>query len=164
MKRSTPSGAHSGFSSMITSPSPPPPGDTTASVTVLPPSAEAGDTATPVHVRAAQWRGGRAASAAAVRGPTWQAVHMYVLVAHLQRRRQRAPGRCGGRCRARLGTSPGRMASQMPPHAGRRSSGWAAAARRPRPREPRERTWRSGKEVGGRNMGTPAPARYASCA
>ena len=64
LKRSTPSGAHSGLSSIITSPSPPPPGDATVSVTVLPPSAEAGDTATPVQVRKAQWRGGGAASAA----------------------------------------------------------------------------------------------------
>eukprot|EP00964_Phaeocystis_antarctica_P022196 scaffold12315_cov57-Phaeocystis_antarctica.AAC.1 len=44
---------------MITSPSPPPPGDTTVSLTVLPPSAEAGETATPVC--RCQRRGGDAA-------------------------------------------------------------------------------------------------------
>ena len=53
LKRSTPSGAHSGLSSITTSPSPPPPGDTTLSVTVLPsPAAEAGDAATPAVVQA----------------------------------------------------------------------------------------------------------------
>ena len=80
---------------------------------------------------------------------TSHAVHMHVSLAHLQQRRQRAPGRCGGRCRARPATSPGRTASQMPPHAGRRPTGWAAAARRPRRRGPRERTWRRRRDETG---------------
>ena len=63
-----------------------------------------------------------------------------ILAAHRQRRRQRrGRGRCGGRCRARRASSPGRRRAR-PPHAARRS-GWPAAARRPWPREPRVRTW-----------------------